>query len=351
MCVPANPSEPSSPVSEAEAVARACCSLVEAGEAKKAGALLTAALLKWPNDQGLRAAARKARSHAIPTWHFWMVADERRNAAYERAIVKAVRPGMTVLDIGTGSGLLAMMAARAGATHVVACESEPRLAETARKIIRINGYSDRVTVLDSHSTSLDAERDLRGGADLIVTEIFGNTLIHEGALPVIEHAMANLVREGAKIIPGAGSVNVALAFDRADDRMKMGRVRGFDLSPFNWHAPLILKIRADDAGLELRGPSSPLFTFDFQSGGPFESGRSTVSLRSDGGMVNGIAMWIHLQMDETGIYEIRPPTYGRTAWWVLFSRFDQPLATEMGDAVQVYGSHDRFDVRIWSDAH
>jgi type III protein arginine methyltransferase len=345
------PPESSTVESKAEAVADACCALIGAGETRKAAALLAAALLKWPGHHDLKAAARAAQSHGIPEWHLSMVADERRNEAYERAIDKAVKPGMTVLDIGTGSGLLAMMAARAGAARVLTCEVEPRLAESARQIIKLNGYSDRITVLTSHSRSLDAHRDLAGGADLLVTEIFGNPIIQEGALPVVEHAMTHLMRQGARIIPGAGSVEIALAFDGARNRKSMGQVRGFDLSFFNRHAPVEYTVRSNDAALELRGPSTTLFKFDFHSGGPFAKSRSTVSLTSNGGVVNGIAMWIRLQLDETGVYENRPQTEHRSHWRVLFTRFGQPLETGAGDAVQVYGRHNRTEVKLWSDAH
>ena len=46
----------------------------------------------------------------------------RAITAYDAALRRAIRPGCRVLEIGTGSGLLAMMAARAGAAQVVTCE-------------------------------------------------------------------------------------------------------------------------------------------------------------------------------------------------------------------------------------
>ena len=94
-----------------------------------------------------------------------MVRDEARNAAYDAALRRAVTPGMRVLEIGTGSGLLAMMAARAGARHVYTCEVVPQIAQAAREIVARNGYAERITVLDKHSNAI-APDEIGGPADL-----------------------------------------------------------------------------------------------------------------------------------------------------------------------------------------
>lgn len=69
----------------------------------------------------VRAIGKEILSHRIAGFHGPMLRDKLRNAAYAAAIT-ALAPGRTVLDIGTGSGLLAMLAARAGAQHVYGCE-------------------------------------------------------------------------------------------------------------------------------------------------------------------------------------------------------------------------------------
>lgn len=71
-----------------------------------------------------RQAGKGRPKHAsIPKWHFAMMTDEHRNGAYEKAICKAVKLHSTLaaepndvhaLDIGAGSGLLSMFAARQG---------------------------------------------------------------------------------------------------------------------------------------------------------------------------------------------------------------------------------------------
>ena len=90
-----------------------------------------------------------------------MMDDKRRSDSYEAAIRRIV-PGKLVLDIGTGSGLLAMMAARAGTAHVMTCETVATIAERARTIIAKNGLADRITVIAKSSTDLVVGRDSCG---------------------------------------------------------------------------------------------------------------------------------------------------------------------------------------------
>ena len=116
----------------------------------------------------------------VPQWHFAIVRDAARNAAYEEALKRVVTPQTRVLEIGTGSGILAMMAARAGARYVITCEMVPAVAEAAQEIVALNGLSERVRVVAKKSHDLDAERDIGGRADVLVSEIVDNKLLGEG---------------------------------------------------------------------------------------------------------------------------------------------------------------------------
>ena len=107
----------------------------------------------------------------IPRWHFSMLNDKGRNEAYDRALRTLVKPGDLVLDIGAGSGLLAMMAVRAGAGHVVSCEMIKPLADKAVEIVARNGMSQQITVVAKKSTQLLVGGDLPERADLLVAEI------------------------------------------------------------------------------------------------------------------------------------------------------------------------------------
>jgi len=66
-----------------------------------------------------------------------------------RALEKVVRRGDRVVDIGTGSGILAVAAAKLGASGVLAVDLDPVAVSSARENVRLNGLEDRVTVMES----------------------------------------------------------------------------------------------------------------------------------------------------------------------------------------------------------
>src|SRR5262249_7167513 len=104
------------------------------------------AVLLKPDFAEAKANLKAAYRDLIPAWHFTMLHDRRRNDVYESAIARAVR-AKRVLEIGTGTGLLSMLAARSGAKSVVTCEAVDVIAERAREIIAANGFADRVTIV------------------------------------------------------------------------------------------------------------------------------------------------------------------------------------------------------------
>jgi len=158
------------------------------GSKDAAAALAARALALAPNDAEVRAIAREILSADVPAWHFTIVRDQPRNRAYEDALCRAVTPRSRVLEIGTGTGLLAMMAARAGAAHVFTCEMEPAVALAARDVIAQNGLADRITVLSMRSTEIDPAQ-LGAPVDILVSETVSNDMLAEDPLPALEDAI------------------------------------------------------------------------------------------------------------------------------------------------------------------
>jgi predicted O-methyltransferase YrrM len=314
---------------------------------KEAAADLAArALALAPHDAEVRAIATEILSADVPTWHFAIVRDTARNLAYEQALQRTVTPGCRVLEIGTGSGILSMMAVRAGAAHVYTCEMEPAVALAARDVIAKNGMAEHITVISKHSTAVEAD-EIGELADVFVSELISNDMLAESPLPVLEDAIARLVKPGAAIIPARGQVRVALAHDAHMDARRLGTISGFDLSVFNRVAPAFYQIGAGSPRLTLRSDVADLFDFGFETCGPWPAPRHQVEVRASGGPINGIAQWIAMDMGHGVRYENRPGPGAASSWAILFHPFAETHEFESGQSCRIFGHHDRAALRIW----
>ncbi|KAK3233706.1 hypothetical protein CYMTET_56018 [Cymbomonas tetramitiformis] len=152
---------------------------------------------------------------AILRWHWKMLQDEPRNQAYQTAIERAVQElsdGAVVLELGSGSGLLSLMAAREcqarghKATRIVACEFNRRIASASQDIVRINGFADIVRVVPELSYDVQVGQHLTQRADLLYLELFGQALLEEGILRIVKDARERLLKPAAQIIPCAATI-------------------------------------------------------------------------------------------------------------------------------------------------
>ncbi|XP_064110806.1 protein arginine N-methyltransferase 7-like isoform X2 [Macrobrachium nipponense] len=143
-----------------------------------------------------------------------MLHDQERNDKYyeglRRSIADLRRRGQEVhvLDIGTGTGLLSMMAVSCGADTVTACEAFYPMAECARKGIIANGFAGKVHLVPKRSTELEVGpgKDMERKANLLVAEVFDTELIGEGAIETYRHARDFLLTEDALLVPSEGTV-------------------------------------------------------------------------------------------------------------------------------------------------
>jgi precorrin-6B methylase 2 len=135
---------------------------------------------------------------ADPIEHARMLHDDRRTRDFISALTAAVRPGDVVLDIGTGSGVLAVALARAGARHVYAVEASD-IAAVAARVFKANEVTDRVTLVPGWSRQIE----LPERADLLVAEIIGNEPLEEEILETTLDARRRLLKPTARLVPHA----------------------------------------------------------------------------------------------------------------------------------------------------
>ena len=141
--------------------------------------------------------------------HRTMIRDRVRTEAFQRAINSVVRPGDTVLDVGAGSGILSMFAARAGAARVYAVERTP-IAALAEQLAAANDVADTVTVIHGDVTDIELPEPV----DVIVSEWLGGFGIDEGMLAPVIAARDRWLKPGGVMIPHTVTAWTALVHDR-----------------------------------------------------------------------------------------------------------------------------------------
>jgi SAM-dependent methyltransferase len=136
--------------------------------------------------------------------HRRMLGDTARVAAYARAISATVKPGMAVLDAGTGTGLLALLAARAGARVVYAVDNSD-LLPLADEVARASGLDGVVKTLRGDF----AQVRLPEPVDVIITETFGAFALAEGSVPDLAACVAHNLKPGGKVVPNGVVLRIA----------------------------------------------------------------------------------------------------------------------------------------------
>eukprot|EP00249_Psilotum_nudum_P017825 c26509_g1_i1 orf=316-2469(+) len=198
--------------------------------------------------------AAKERCHINQTYfgsysafgiHREMLSDKVRTDAYQQAILSnpMLFEDAVVVDVGCGTGILSLFAAKAGAKKVIAVEASKKMASVAKQVAKLNGYWKEVTnkgepnqsegvidVVQGMIEELDAIIPIEtGGADVIVSEWMGYCLLFESMLGSVLHARDRWLRPGGAILPDMAQMFIA-GFGRGGTSLPFWEdVYGFDM--------------------------------------------------------------------------------------------------------------------------
>jgi len=157
-----------------------------------------------------------------------MLSDERRMQRYRKAIEAVVRPGDVVADLGTGLGVLAIMAAQAGAARVYAVDVRPHVMPITRRVLEANDVADRITLIDADAT----EVTLPETVDVIINELIGDFGTDENIYECVAAVAASYLRPGGRVLPRRLSTHiVGVTYDNEFRGVYGPAFHGMDLTP------------------------------------------------------------------------------------------------------------------------
>jgi hypothetical protein len=307
------------------------------------------ALVVGAGDAEVLVRARRLLSSLIPRYHIRMMNDARRNAAWGKALSRAIHPGTRALEIGTGAGMLALIAARAGAEKITTCERDPILASLARDIVERNGFAGRIDVIAKPSTELLPGEDVEVPVDLLFCDIFGDSLFNFEPLAVLADARRRLTKPDATVVPAAGAIRLALAeWESYGTYGHIDHAAGFDITPLADFVPAAITVQIGDVGIKLKSEEVEAFRFDFASLSQPAEGRTELTLiAAEDAEVNGIVHWIRLDLDAHTILEARPEpgaiSLSSPRFWPLL----KPVPMRRGETLQVAVAHNGRRLTIW----
>lgn len=275
--------------------------------------------------------------YAYASIHRWMLRDEVRNEAYRKALVAAVTPGASVLDMGAGTGFLSILAANAGAGSVYAVE-RTSIAGLAKRMVEKNGLAETVRVIQSDLE----DADLPGKVDVLVSEWMGGLGVDENMLAPLVMARDRWLRPGGVIIPARVTAFLAPAWVQdIEDAVQHWRSRphGVDLSElaegllFDAHMTQVPITPAD-----LLAPAQPLWSHDAYTCTLEEADRSFTSkltfTAERAGKLNGLVAWFEADMGHgmtLSTSVAAPPTH----WGRFLFPASAPLPIAAGATIAV----------------
>ncbi|KZT35410.1 S-adenosyl-L-methionine-dependent methyltransferase, partial [Sistotremastrum suecicum HHB10207 ss-3] len=171
------------------------------------------------------------RSYADNEIHSVMLQDTVRTSTYASFILSnpSLFDGATVLDVGCGTGILSLFAARAGAAKVYAVDASD-IAVKAEKIVKENGLENVITVIRGkvEDIVLPVEK-----VDIIISEWMGYALLYESMLDSVLHARDRFLKPGGLLAPSESRMMFSLCEAKEVKKERIGfwdDVYGFDLS-------------------------------------------------------------------------------------------------------------------------
>jgi hypothetical protein len=277
-----------------------------------------------------------------PGIHIAMLNDRLRTDAYLTALREVVRPEDVVVEIGTGTGVLAIGAALSGAKHVYAVEAG-RIADVAEANIRANGVEEQVTLVRGWSSGVT----LPELGSILVSEMIGAEPFDEDLIKFTVDALQRLVKPDARLVPHRLRL-FALPVELPDE--KRGRYfalpehveqwrawYGIDLGALAHFTPEQPFLQHFSVGAtDWRVLSDPILLadLDLRALSSLSLDVSARGVASAEGRIDGVSTYLEIGLG-SGVLDLHPlrltTSHWRNSVWLL----SQPRCVRAGDRLDV----------------
>jgi hypothetical protein len=264
--------------------------------------------------------------------HRHYLQDEVRLTALRRAIQESVTPGAVVVDLGSGTGILGLLACQAGAKRVYSIE-ESSLIELAREICQANGFADRIRFIKRLSTRVD----LPEPADVILADQVGHFGFEAGLFDYFSDARRRFLKPSGVTIPQRITFCIApVEHEPLWQQVEFWNrsPMGFDVRPAralasNTGYPVKL-VPEQLLGLSVEPFSVDPSTSDSQ---PLHFGCTLPITRT--GTLHGLGCWFVAQLSPSVTMSNSPLREQRVDRRNVFFPLDRPVPVQVGDSVTV----------------
>jgi type I protein arginine methyltransferase len=259
-------------------------------------------------------------------FHQRLVSDRVRTEAYRKAISSTVKEGDVVLDIGTGSGILALLACESGAARVYAVDSH-NIIDVARRLAEDNGFADRIIFLKDDIRKIQ----LPESVDLITSELISKSLIGQRMEELVSLCRDRFLKPGGKIIPHRVELMVApLSLDEQEYQRLLFPDR--DVYDLDFSSANKLALNTPHSIFsKVKYLSDPQVAYVLDSNSVTLDQHPDAQLRFEieqEAILHGFVPWFKAFLTPAVVLENRPP--GLRSWDNLFFPIQRALAVKAG---------------------
>lgn len=244
--------------------------------------------------------------------HEALLKDGVRNRAFREALALHVNGDSVVLDIGSGTGLWAILAAKLGARRVVAIERDGLMCGVIKTLCHANGVGDKVEVIHGEARSVELPREF----DIVVSETVGHMIFDEDIVSLMIDARSRFLKPGGVMIPEKVTLLAApVHLGEPAAAWPIGVDVDYKLfQSLALHRPLAF---LDKSGFQYLDQPRELVGSDMKLAevSPDLSGLAASWEISDTRKLDGIAVWVEMQLtDGITLNTLDTPSWSATVY-------------------------------------